>query len=195
MSNPVPKYTIWEAINVAIATGMRALEEVRALASSPAPAGKFPKMRFWSEGIHYEGEVVCHNGSTYQAANDTAKEPPHDDWICLAFRGRDGRGFAIRGTWEPGAEYDHLDVVQLNGASFAARKDLPGPCPGEGWQLIAMQGKQGKPGPAVKGDRGLPGPTVKAITVDDDGLLALTNADGSVVTCDLYPLLSRIGSR
>jgi hypothetical protein len=30
------------------------------------------------------------------------------------------------------------------------------------------------------------------MAVDDDGMLTLTNADGSRVTCDLYPLLSRL---
>lgn len=195
MSNPVPKYTMWEALNVAIATGMRALEEVRALAGTPAAPGKLPGIRAWTEQVHYEGEIVTFEGRTYQAVCDTGKEPGHDDWLCLAERGSDGRTFTIRGTWAEADDYKSLDVVSLNGASFAARKDKPGPCPGEGWQLIAMQGKQGKPGLALKGDRGLPGPAVKEMAVDDAGMLTLTNADGSVVTCDLYPLLSRIGSR
>jgi len=85
----------------------------------------------------------------------------------------------------------------LNGASFAARRDKPGPCPGEGWQLIASQGKQGKPGqigPAGRGERGIPGPSIVSMSIDDqNGLLTLKNADGSVVTCDLYPVLSRLG--
>lgn len=192
---PVPK----DGTSVTLEDCLHVYKEAlkQAVAALPKPKdgkdGKLPKVRFWSDAVHYEGDVVCHNGSTYQAAKDTAKEPPHDDWVCLAFRGRDGRGFNIRSTWEAGAEYDEMDIVQLNGASFAARKDNPGPCPGAGWQLIAMQGKQGKPGQAVKGDRGLPGPAVAAITVNGAGLLAVTNADGSLVTCDLYPLLSRIG--
>jgi len=40
MSELIPKYTIWEGINVAIHLGMRALEEIRALARMPGPAGK-----------------------------------------------------------------------------------------------------------------------------------------------------------
>ena len=45
-----------------------------------------------------------------------------------------------------------LDIVALNGGSFIAKKDNPGPCPGAGWQLIASQGKRGD-----KGERGLQG--------------------------------------
>ena len=47
------------------------------------------------------------------------------------------------------------DIVALNGGSFIARKDDPGPCPGAGWQLISSQGKRGDKG--EKGERGLPG--------------------------------------
>jgi len=107
--------------------------------------------------------------------------------------GSNGRSFAIRGTWSEAESYHELDVVALNGASFGARRDDPGPCPGEGWQLIAAQGKRGNPGERGapgKGDRGLPGVAPAGLTIDDEGLLTLTNADGSKLTCDLYPLLS-----
>lgn len=159
-------------------------------------AGKLPVARAWADGIHYAADVVTHAGSLYQALRDTAKEPPHADWICLAAAGRNGKPFAIRGTFSEGAEYRELDVVTLNGASFAAKQDAPGPCPGDGWQLIAMQGKRGAPGergPAAVGERGPSGPKVSAMAIDDDGLLTLRNEDGSTVTCDLYPLLSKLG--
>lgn len=175
-----------------------AIEEalLQAVAALPAAKdgkdGMLPVVREWSDQVHYKTHVVAHAGSTYQALRDTAKAPPHDDWICLARAGADGLSFSIKGTWDATGGYQKLDVVTLNGASFAARNDLPGPCPGEGWQLIAMQGKQGKPGPALKGDRGLPGPMIQSMSVDDDGMLSVKNSDGSVVTCDLYPLLSRI---
>lgn len=167
---------------------------------SEGPPGKMPVARSWTDGVHYEGDVVTFDGRTFQATKDTGKPPPHDDWICLADSGRDGvdgRGFAVRGTWSPDEAYQALDVVALNGASFAARFDDPGPCPGEGWQLIAAQGKRGKPGDVgPRGERGLQGPPglpVVAATIDDNGLLTLTNGDGSTVTCDLYPVLSKIG--
>jgi hypothetical protein len=112
--------------------------------------------------------------------------------------GADARSFDIRGTWAEAEEYRALDVVALNGASFVARRDAPGACPGEGWQLIAGQGKRGHQGdqgpPGPKGDDGPEGPAgmpVVALAVDAEGLLTLTNGDGSTVNCDLYPLLAK----
>lgn len=162
--------------------------------------GRLALVKAWADEVTYEGECRAHNGATYQALRDTAKEPPHTDWQCIAAAGRDGvdgRSFALRGLYDEKAEYRALDVVALNGASFGAIKDDPGPCPGEGWKMLAAQGKAGKPGEkgvGVKGDRGNPGPGVRGLTVDNDnGLLTLTNGDGSEVTCDLYPLLSKLG--
>jgi hypothetical protein len=107
--------------------------------------------------------------------------------------GGEGRSFTIRGTWNPAAEYRVLDVVMLNGASFAARVDGPGPCPGEGWQMLAAQGGYGKPGrPGERGERGPPGPTPTALEVDPEGMLTLRFGDGTALGCDLYPLLSRL---
>jgi hypothetical protein len=110
--------------------------------------------------------------------------------------GRAGLSFTIRGTWIEINEYRALDVVALGGASFAARHDDPGPCPGDGWQLIAAQGKRGNAGergsPGVKGDRGEPGLPVVAMSINDEGMLTLVNGDGSTVACDLYPLLTKV---
>lgn len=163
------------------------------------PPGKLPVVRSWADGIHYEGAVVSHNGSSFQALRDTAREPPHDDWQCLSVAGRDGadgKSFVVRGTWNETAEYGASDVVALNGASFVARRDNPGPCPGDGWQMIASQGKRGNAGErggmGPKGDRGQPGPSLVSADINPDGLLTLTNGDGSAVTCDLYPILTRL---
>jgi len=107
--------------------------------------------------------------------------------------GGEGRSLTIRGTWNPSSEYRALDVVMLNGASFAARVDGPGPCPGEGWQMLAAQGGYGKPGkPGERGERGPPGPVATALEVDPEGMLTLRFGDGSALGCDLYPLLSRL---
>lgn len=160
------------------------------------PPGKLPMVRAWADGVHYEADVVTHGGAVYQAQRDTGREPPHEDWLMIAASGQngeDGRSFTIRGTWSAADTYQRLDVVALNGASFAARRDDPGPCPGEGWQLIASQGKQGKPGEPGKGLRGLPGPPVVSMSIADDGMLTVANADGSRVQCDMYPILSKLG--
>lgn len=160
--------------------------------------GKLPIVRAWTDDVTYEGDVRTHNGATWQALKDTAKEPPHADWTCLAAagsNGADGRSFKIRDTYVEGADYRELDVVVLDGGSFAAKRDDPGPCPGDGWKMIARQGKPGRPGdPGKKGD---PGPVVTASlrggSIDDGGILTLLNADGTEVEVDLYPVLSKIG--
>jgi len=56
------------------------------------------------------------------------------------------RSLEVAGTYNPSVRYRALDVVALNGGSFAARVDDPGPCPGSDWQLVACQGKVGRPG-------------------------------------------------
>ncbi len=157
-------------------------------------------VRAWADEIHYQSDAVVYDGATYMALRDTGRAPPHEDWICIAAAGRngiDGRSFEVMGTYKADGEYRALNVVALNGGAFVAKRDEPGLCPGDGWQLIAGQGKQGKPGDrgpsGPKGDRGGSGPAVTGLEVDSDGLLRVKNADGSVVDVDLYPLLSRLG--
>lgn len=176
---------------------LRHVEETVAAAIPPkeslrGPAGRLPAVKAWADGVHYEGAVVAHKGSLYQASVDTGREPPHADWTCLAARGENGRSIDVRGTYEDGGEYRRLDIVALNGGSFIALRDSPGACPGDGWQLLAGRGK---PGQAVKGEpgpRGLPGAPLAAALVSEDGAIILTNGDGSEVEADLYPLLSRV---
>ena len=57
----------------------------------------------------------------------------------------------VRGTFDPKEKYVSNDVVACNGASFVARRDNPGICPGPGWQMIAAQGRRG-----IAGERGPP---------------------------------------
>ena len=61
----------------------------------------------------------------------------------------------VRGTFDEKATYKSFDIVAMDGASFIARKDNPGPLPGSGWQLLARQGSRGIAGP--KGERGKDG--------------------------------------
>jgi hypothetical protein len=121
------------------------------------PPGKLPIVKLWTpETVYYAGDVVAYDGGTFQAQRDTGQPPSHAHWLCLAAAGRDGKTIAVRGTFDESAEHHRLDVVALNGGSFIALKDAPGPCPGSGWRLIASQGKRGAAG--QKGERGERGP-------------------------------------
>jgi hypothetical protein len=82
----------------------------------------------------------------------------------------------IRGTFDPKAKYNLGDVVALDGASFIARRDNPGPCPGSGWQLLAKQGARG-----VAGPKGEPGKTIASWVVDRGAYIVRPKfSDGSV---------------
>jgi hypothetical protein len=125
--------------------------------AQPPPPAQFPSVKAWQEDlVYHEGDIVAFAGGTYQAAKDTARVPGSQDWICLAAAGSDGKTIDVRGAFNESAEYHRLDVVALNGGSFIALKDAPGPCPGSGWQLLASQGKRGAAG--EKGERGAQGP-------------------------------------
>ncbi|MHC2292872.1 hypothetical protein [Bradyrhizobium barranii] len=122
-----------------------------------------PRIHPFEDGkVHYEGELITYEGSTFQALRDTGKAPSEEsDWICVAAGGLDGRSPRVKGTYSPGERYSQLDIVALNGAAFIARRNNPGGCPGDDWQAIALQGKRGPQG--AKGERGERGPASATI--------------------------------
>lgn len=168
--------------------------------AQPGAPGKLPTVKAWEDRVYYEGECCISGGSTFQANKDTGRAPGHEDWTCIAQGGQngaDGRSLRIRGTYDAAGDYLALDVVALNGGSFVARKDDPGHCPGEGWQMVAARGKRGEPGESIKGEpgktvKGDPGEPLISAEVSDEGLLTLVNGDGSTIECDLYPLLRKV---
>jgi hypothetical protein len=140
--------------------------------AAPPPVAKFPLVKIWSAdvAIYYEGDIVTFAGGTYQAKKDTARAPGSRDWTCLAAA---GSGLTVRGTYYGGEEYRHLDVVMVNGSSFVAMKDGPGPCPGGDWHLLASRGSRGSRGErgpvglgGVKGERGQAAPTIRSWELD-----------------------------
>jgi collagen triple helix repeat protein len=139
--------------------------------------GLLREVKAYREGaVHYCGELVSRSGGTYQAKCDTARAPPHEDWVCVAAAGRDAVSPFVCGTYREGEAYKYLSIVALNGCAFIAKCDNPGPCPGGEWQLIASAGRPGKPGPkgdrgdiGVRGERGPPGqnsPTIVDWKID-----------------------------
>ena len=170
------------------------------------PPGLLPQVKAWTpDTVHYAGQVVTCAAGTFQATRDTGAAPPGRDWICLAAAGQDGATPRVRGLWGEKVEppYQALDIVALNGGSFIARKDNPGPCPGDGWQLLASQGKpggQGKPGAAGErgergpaGAKGEPGPRLVSWRIDCDSFRAFARmADGTESEAlDLLPLFTK----
>jgi hypothetical protein len=130
----------------------------------PGPTGKFPTVRLWTDGVHYLGDVVAHRGATWQAERDTGREPP-EDWIMLAAAGRDAPEGEVCGSFQEGRNYRKFDLVCHDGCEWRARCDDPGPLPGVGWALSAVQGKRG--GKGEKGDRGERGAPGAAATIAD----------------------------
>jgi integrin beta 3 len=128
------------------------------------PAGKLPPLRVWTEGVHYEGNVVSCAGSTWQAMRDTAREPPHEDWTCLAAAGVDGRDAPVGevcGLYDAARKYKGFDLVAYDGGEWRAKHDDPGRLPGPGWALSAVQGKRGAKGEAgPRGPSGAAGPII-----------------------------------
>jgi hypothetical protein len=128
------------------------------------PVGNLPLVRAWSEGVHCAGDVVGLHGATWQASCNTAREPPHDDWVCLAAAGVDGRDAPVGevcGLYDPARHYKRFDLVAHDGGEWRAKHDDPGRLPGPGWALSAVQGKRGAKGEAgPRGPSGTAGPMI-----------------------------------
>jgi integrin beta 3 len=125
------------------------------------PTGKFRVATFWAEGVSYEGDLVTHAGSLYQARRDTGREPPHDDWIVVAACGEAPYVGEVLGLFDPKGTYRKFDLVTFNGSEWRAKRDNPGPLPGDGWQLAGQAGSRGKAGDrGERGDRGPAGPSI-----------------------------------
>jgi len=133
----------------------------------PPPPAKFPRVKAWMEDtIYHEGDIVAFAGGTFQARRDTASPPGAKGWVCLA---KPGNSLTVRGTYNGDINYCCLDVAMINGSSFVALKDMPGPCPGSDWHLLASRGSRGNRGPngerGFTGLRGERGPDGASITI------------------------------
>ncbi len=156
--------------------------------------GRLPVARTWKpETVTYQAEFVSHDGCLWQAKKDTAQAPGGADWLCVARAGRDGadgRTPNIRGTYNAHKTYEERDMVALDGATFISKYHDPGICPGEGWQLLAQQGKRGhrgERGPAgPKGEKGDPVmPKIVSTKIDQEFNLSILRSDNSL---EIIPL-------
>jgi hypothetical protein len=157
------------ALELKLAELTGAIDILRGL--QPPPPAKFQTIRVWKpDTIYHEGAIVAFAGGTWQAQRDTGKAPGTKDWVALAVAGRDGRTPRVRGTYSADATYQALDLVMRESSSFIATRDDPGPCPGDGWQMIACGGKRGAAGEkgerGPRGDAGASGATIVGWKID-----------------------------
>lgn len=130
MSNPVPKYSLWEAINVAISLGTRALEEIRALARIPGPRG--------ADGLGFDDvkfiKVDDRNFMlVFERGKEIKKFPFSID--CMIYRD----------VFSDGQSYQKGDVVTWGGCMYVAREETTlKPNDGLSWRLAVKKGRDGR---------------------------------------------------
>jgi hypothetical protein len=190
-----------------IETLQRQLDELKKVAAQPGPQGPPGKLssvqEYLAGRVHYEADVVTHADALWQARCDTVHAPPHSDWICLALAGRngaDGCSPNVCGTYNACEKYERLDIVALDGAAFIARRDNPGSCPGDDWQLLSRQGRPGRRGErgergprGEKGEKGESGAAVVSWQLDPERYrISPLMSDGEVgPMLELRPLFER----
>lgn len=141
MTKPIPRYDVWEALGTALALGMQALEEVRALQRLPGPRGV--------DGLGFDDmtEEIADDGRTIirrYSRGDQVKEFRHTFPVVLD-----------RGLYKEGIDYKQGDGVTWGGHFWIAKQDTAEkPDVGDTWRLAVKRGRDGKPG--RDGERGLP---------------------------------------
>lgn len=135
MSNlPKPHYTLWQALAAALATAMKALEEVRALRREPGPPGEQGKPGKDAIGL---GDI--------KLSYDGARK------LTVALQaGTETKSFDIdlpipiyRGIYKADTSYELGDMVTFGGSCWHCNEDTQDK-PGSGaksWQLAVKQGR------------------------------------------------------
>lgn len=127
-SLPLPKYSIWQSINVAISLAMRAIEEIRVVANRPSPRDGYG---FEDMTVEYDGERRVTLKFT---KGDQVKEFPIDFPILLD-----------RGVYKEDNVYTKGDVVSWGGSMWIAQVDKPEhPRNGGSWRLSVKAGRDGR---------------------------------------------------
>ena len=130
MSKLVPRYTLWESINTAIALGMRALEEIRTLARQPGPKG--------NDGLGFDDMKFIHDGERgFSFQFIRGKEVKDYSFTIPAMIYRD--------VFRDGEKYVSGDAVTWGGSLWIAKAETsakPGESPD--WKLAVKKGRDGK---------------------------------------------------
>lgn len=136
MNTPKPKYSIWEAINVSLALGAKALEEIRNLARQPGPAGK-DGMGLDDFNLEFDGERTC----TFVFAQGEMRKAFTIKMPAMIFRG----------IWQEGKVYERGDTVTWAGSTWHCDRETTTAKPGDigstdekAWTLTNKKGRDGK---------------------------------------------------
>lgn len=125
-----PKYKLWEAIEVAIALGTRALEEIRTLARTPGPPGR-DGLSFDDLKMEYDGE------RTFSFVFQKGETTKRYDFVAPIT--------IDRGVFKDGSSYVRGDGVSFGGSYWIAQKETgtkPGTDPT--WRLAVKKGRDAK---------------------------------------------------
>jgi integrin beta 3 len=132
-----PRYTIWEAISVSVALGTRALEEIRALARLPGPAGKDGQ-----DGLGVEDMDCEYDG--------------HRTVTVRFARGDVQKSFTFvipvpiyRGVYREADSYQRGDMATFGGSLWHCNADT-GDKPGDGSPVWTLAAKRGRDAQRVK---------------------------------------------
>lgn len=129
-SLPLPKYSIWQSINVAISLAMRAIEEIRIVANRPPPRDGYG---FDDMSCEYDGERRVTLRFT---RGDQVKEFPIDFPVVL-----------YRGVYKDNDPYKRGDSVTWGGSLYIAQEDTdkhPRDSKGTFWKLAVKAGRDGR---------------------------------------------------
>lgn len=133
MTAPKPKYSIWEAIQVSLALGAKALEESR----KPGPAGKdgkdaeppFDDIKRWYED---DGRIEV---TQYYCKGELWRE----------FRLKTTSA-VYRGVFDTSKVYERGDVVTHGGNQWTCRDETSGAFTAEKWTLSLKKGRDSREG-------------------------------------------------
>lgn len=135
MSKLIPSYTLWEAIDTALALGGRALQEIRTLARTPGPRGE--------DGLGFDDLTVEFDGQrkfTFKLERGDATKEFSFTVPCMIYCG----------VWsdQRAGGFQRGDVVTWDGCCWVALKDTTArPANGSGsadWQLAVKKGRDGR---------------------------------------------------
>jgi hypothetical protein len=150
---PPPRYSLWQAINVAITLGMRAIEEVRALARDGGKPGP-PGLGFDDFDIEFDGRRTF----VFRLAREGLAPKVKSFTIPAQI---------YRGVYKEGERYDRGDTATWGGSLYHCNEsttDKPG-VGSAAWTLAVKRGQDGKDGKqGAKGEPGIEGKAGRDLT-------------------------------